>query len=356
MERLSSEWILQEIAKARNVTELRAFRDQAHEEFQRRLLFSPPLDWSRETNAFHDAVIRRAVEWAEQELKDEGAGTAPLPYAFLLFGSGGRSEQTLWSDQDNGLVYADPATEEERLAAEHYFPKLAAKIYAMLLSAGYPPCSGGVICTNERWLKPLTAYRSMLLDWFGEPDWEHVRYLLITADLRAIYGDTSLGDQIMDVFHQYLIDRPEMIEYLLRNTLHHKVSIGLFGQLIKERYGEDAGGVDIKYGAYIPIVNGVRLLALEAGVRSSSTEERIRQLIAARVLEEELGDDFLEALAIAMKLRSMTPFQIENGHYMTRGKLTAEQLTKERASELKLCLRIGNDLQKYVKKKVHREL
>jgi len=356
MEWHSSEWILQEIASARNIAELRAFRDQAHEAFQRRLLFSSPLDWNRDTNAFHDAVIRQVVAWAERRLLDEGAGSPPLPYAFLLFGSGGRSEQTLWSDQDNGLVYADPQSEAERQAAETYYPRLADAIYTLLLSAGYPPCSGGVICTNGRWLKPLSAYRSMLLDWFGEPDWEHVRYLLITADLRAIYGDTSLADQIMDVFHQYLADKPEMLEYLLRNTLHHKVSIGLFGQLIKERYGEDAGGVDIKYGAYIPIVNGVRLLALEAGSRCTSTEERIRSLVLSQALEEELGDDFMEALAVALKLRSMTPFQIEDGHYTTRGKLSAEQLTKERASELKLCLRIGNDLQKYVKKRVHREL
>ena len=40
-------------------------------------------------------------------LEDEGFGKPPVPYAFILFGSGGRSEQTLWSDQDNGLIYEE---------------------------------------------------------------------------------------------------------------------------------------------------------------------------------------------------------------------------------------------------------
>ena len=60
--------------------------------------------------------------------------------------------------------------------------------------------------------------------------------------------------------------------------MHHKISLGVFGHLITERYGEDAGGFDIKYGAYIPIVNGIRLLAIQAGILATSTLERIKQL------------------------------------------------------------------------------
>jgi CBS domain-containing protein len=56
-------------------------------------------------------------------------------------------------------------------------------------------------------------------------------------------------------------------------------------------------------------------------------------------------------------LRNLTPFQVEETKYTTRGKLTAEQLTKEMRLLLKQCLRTGVYLQKYVAKSVeaHRE-
>ena len=62
----------------------------------------------KELNFTHDTMIRKMISLAEKRLAAEGAGEPPLPYAFLLMGSGGREEQTPWSDQDNGLVYENP--------------------------------------------------------------------------------------------------------------------------------------------------------------------------------------------------------------------------------------------------------
>ncbi|ULL14657.1 hypothetical protein DVH26_09445 [Paenibacillus sp. H1-7] len=356
MERLDMDIIRTEIQSAGDIHRLRQFRDQLHEEFERRLLLSNTLDWNRELNLVHDWFIAQAVKLAEHSVQlEEGTG-APVPYAFVVFGSGGRGEQTLWSDQDNGLIYDDIPDEESAEAAERYFALLSERISTSLLELGYPLCVGGVICTNPKWRKSSSGYRSMMLDWLQEPNWEHIRYLLIMADMRAVYGEKRLVTRLMNEMLQYVDVHPSILEHLLHNTLHHKISLGVFGQLIKERYGEDAGGVDIKYGAYIPIVNGIRLLTIEAGVEATSTEGRIAALLEGGFVEEEIAHDWLEALSIALKLRSLTPFQLEDGHYTTRGKLPGDRLTKERTSELKLCLRIGNDLQKYVKKSVHKEI
>jgi len=356
MERLDMDMIRNEIQSAGNMARLRQFRDQLHEVFERRLPYSNSLDWNRELNAVHDLLISRTVELAESDIWLESGKEAPLPYAFVLFGSGGRGEQTLWSDQDNGLIYQEPSDEAETTAAAAYFPPLAERISRFLQELGYPPCIGGVICTNEKWCKSWNSFRDVLLGWLQDPHWENIRYVLILADMRAVYGEQMLVTRLMEQLLQYIDDHPAMLEHLLHNTLHHKISLGVFGQLIKERYGEDAGGVDIKYGAYIPIVNGIRLLGIEAGVPLTSTEGRIVSLLKSGFVEEEIAHDWLEALSIALKLRSQTPFQLEDGQYTTRGKLPAGLLTKERTSELKLCLRIGNDLQKYVKKSVFKEI
>ena len=49
----------------------------------------------------------------------------PVPYAWLAAGSEGRREQTLKTDQDNGLVYQDPAPELAAAAAAYFRPACA---------------------------------------------------------------------------------------------------------------------------------------------------------------------------------------------------------------------------------------
>ncbi|NOV00787.1 DUF294 nucleotidyltransferase-like domain-containing protein [Paenibacillus planticolens] len=356
MKHLSMEQILERIYLSEQFDEMRIARDQVHEMFREHLLFSHTPELGRQVNVIHDAFIQRTIELAEHILEDEGYGKPPVPYAFLLFGSGGRSEQTLWSDQDNGLVYADSEEHSEE-QLEAYFTKLVDCILEGLDALGYPPCEGNVISSNKQWRKPLAGYIDMMMGWLQEPDWENVRYLLILADMRCIYGAQSLADPIKNAFLAYVQEQPDILNYLLSNTLHHKISLGVFGQLITERYGEDAGGFDIKYGAYIPIVNGIRLLAIQAGIAHSSTWQRIKLLKDNSFIAEGLANEWSEAFDIALKLRDLTPFQLENEMYTTRGRLGADQLTKEIKHELKQCLRAGVELQKYVKKSIvsHKE-
>src|SRR6266545_2018517 len=56
-----------------------------------------------------DALLPRLLGWAEADL-----GEAPTPWAWIVFGSEGRREQTLLTDQDNALAYADAGEDQDR--------------------------------------------------------------------------------------------------------------------------------------------------------------------------------------------------------------------------------------------------
>jgi CBS domain-containing protein len=355
MNHLTMEQILASIDQSEKFDDMRTIRDQVHEMIQEHLLFAHSIELHVLINQLHDALIKRTIYLAESQLEARGFGAPPVPYAFILFGSGGRSEQTLWSDQDNGFIYEDSeAYSAEEL--ESYFSELIACILGGFEVLGYPPCQGNVTASNAQWKKSYSAYSRMMLVWFEAPEWENVRYLLILADMRSIYGDASLVAKLKDEFNAYVKNHPLILQAMLSNTLHHKVSLGIFGQLITERYGEDAGGVDIKYGAYIPIVNGIRLLAIEGGIEASSTLERLSSLIAAKIVPEHSGEVWRKAFIIALKHRDLTPFQLEDGLYTTRGKLSADQLNRENRQELKFCLRAGIEIQKFVSKIVETQI
>jgi CBS domain-containing protein len=351
MKHFSVKQILERIDQTERFDEVRSIRDQVHEMLQKHLLFTSFVEVQDTINQFHEALIRRTIFLAEKRLEEQGHGVPPVQYSFILFGSGGRREQTLWSDQDNGFIYADSEfyTAQE---LDAYFTKLTACIIQGLVVLGYPPCQGNVVSTNAQWRKPYSAFFQMMLNWLETPDWENVRYLLILADMRSIYGDSNMVAKLKEAFNHYVKMNPAILQQLLSNTLHHKVSLGVFGQLITERYGEDAGGVDIKYGAYLPIVNAIRLLAIGAGLQASSTLERFDALIAGNQIPQPFGAKWQKAFAITLKLRNLTPFQMEEGLYKTRGKLTAEQISKELRQQLKFCLRAGTELQRFIKKSV----
>ncbi len=343
------EVIKQRIRNAKEIAELRELRNQFHEKNSDHPLIFDPIAWIDHVNKFHDLIIRRTIELSELRLTDKGRGPLPVSYAFILFGSAGRGEQTLWSDQDNGLVYEDTDDSE---AVASYFQELAVCIEEGLEAAGYPPCEGGVLAANELWKHSLSGWTGLLDEWFEEPAFETVRHMLIVADARCIHGNSNLLERLKQHFLSGVKSRPDMIKNMLHNTLRHKVLLSFFGHLIREQYGEDSGGIDIKYGAYIPVVNGVRLLAIQAGLSQTSTLERINKLIDSSMVNKGTGQEWIEAFRTILKLRTMTPYFLEEGMYNTRGKISADDLTKELIPQLKKALRTANELQKFVKKRI----
>ena len=343
------------ILKAENYAELRKLRDQVHEIMQMHPLFANSVKWNLMLNEAHDWLIQRSIALSEKIMEEAGMGLPPVPYAFVLFGSGGRKEQTLWSDQDNGMIYGFTDAGNAEQAAD-YFANLANHIVEGLKVLGYPPCDGEVICSNVSWRKSILDWKLMLQIWLDEANWEPIRYLLIVEDMRAVYGETSLVDKLKQFLGQHVNEHRPHLENLLQNTLHRKASLGVFGQILTERYGEDSGGVDIKYGSYIPIVNGIRLLAIQAGIMETSTLERIDKLLEYKRVSETLANDWKRAFALNLELRSKTPFQLDEGLYSSRGKISTKLLTKETRQELKFSLHVGIDLQKYVQKKILDEL
>ncbi len=94
----------------------------------------------------NDTLLRRIAQWVEAEL-----GPPPAPWAWLVFGSEGRIEQTLITDQDNALVYADAARD-----SRDWFQRFADEIGACLELAGFPRCPGGRMA--GRWHGTLSEW------------------------------------------------------------------------------------------------------------------------------------------------------------------------------------------------------
>lgn len=340
--------LVKQIGSAEELPVLRSLREQVQGRMAALLPERQVEQLYEDINEVHDAFIKRVIVLGEAHMARKGKGSPPVPYAYLLFGSGGREEQTLTSDQDSGIVYDDPVSEAEADRCRDYFQELADWIVESLQKIGYPPCEGGVLSSSAEWRLSLSEWKDKLNGWFQEPAWESVRYLLIVADGRCLFGEQTLVSGLKDHFFSDYISTPVIVKRMLDNTLRRKVLLGVFGHLLKEQYGEDAGSLDIKYGAYIPMVNSIRMLAIQSQLRETSTLVRIRKLHEAGELTEEEAAELSEAFRLFLKLRLMTTEKNENGLFSNNGKLSGNKLTKELTDELKSGLRLGKKLQRRV--------
>ncbi|MDO3410896.1 DUF294 nucleotidyltransferase-like domain-containing protein [Saccharibacillus sp. CPCC 101409] len=303
---------------------------------QRKLLESrgdaDEIAWNRAVNEMHDALMKRAVALCEREMGEAGYGPPPVSYAFVVFGSAGRREQTLWSDQDNGLILSDDHHE----AKDVYFAEFGRRLTDILETAGYEKCEGKVMCSEARWRKSSSEWAKQLEEWRGDLSWEPVRYLMISSDLRFIAGEAELAEDWKKEFYDGLRGNTELHAAILRNTVRHKKTLNVLGQVMTERFGDHAGDFDVKYGIYIPLVNAVRCLALQHDIEESSTLRRLERLIQFEAASLPLVEPTHEAFKVALRLRGMTSVREESGLLGSSGYLPNEELKKkERFYELR---------------------
>jgi len=108
----------------------------------------------------NDRIVRKIIQFAEREF-----GLPPVPYCWIALGSEGRKEQTFKTDQDNALIYADPASEQEE-SIKKYFLEFTNYIKDNLLKCGFPPCPGDIMASNPRWCQPLKMWKNIFHNGF----------------------------------------------------------------------------------------------------------------------------------------------------------------------------------------------
>lgn len=290
--------------------------------------------------AVYDHLFQQASGWVEEILEQEGMGRAPVPYACVLFGSGGRMEMTPWSDQDHGLVW-DNSTTLEAGSMGAYFAAWGEAFTRLLTQLGFLPCSGKVLASNRQWRGSLKEWIARTNRWAVESGWENTRYLTMAMDMRAIYGTAELEKQwrgSLDMVSPQI--RTEVQRALIANLLHRKPAHNSFGKLIRERYGDDAGRFDVKYRSYVLIAQLARSTAWMEGqyAEALTTKERLLRLYHSFERNSTLKSAVCEAgEAWEMVLESRLEAQgsLVQGQWQSSGMVDPGRLTTAMKEGLK---------------------
>lgn len=289
-------------------------------------------------NRWHDELMRRAIEIALNEMERDGWGTPAVPFCWLLLGSSGRCESTLHPDQDHALLYLSGDSPE----IQTYFQELADRASHNLAEIGYPYCEGFVMAANPRWNHNLEEWKQVLFSYLEYPNWDNIRYLLMAADMRGVYGDIQLAEQL----RQWLAMKAQPHSYIYwqaaDRSLSGKIALTSFNQFRVDLWGDHMHQVNIKEGGYLQIVKATRLWAMSFGIDAHSTEERIAELQKLQIWDDGWTRQVKDALSCFMRHRIWSNY------------VNPEKLSEQQSSALKQALKTTKQLQKWTTKQFRR--
>lgn len=235
-------------------------------------------------------IHRRVVTAATAAMRGDGWGDPPVPFAVIVMGSGGRGENYLFPDQDNGFILDDyPDAEHARI--DGYFIELAERMTRDLNTIGFPLCNGHVMATNPLWRKTRRQWRDQLRLWGRRRNTIAIQLSDIFFDFVGVYGRADFARALRQHAGALISGNPAYLKEMAYEAHEQGVALGWFGRFLTEtEKPEHKGEINLKHAGIMPLVSNIRLLALRHGVPATSTLERIGALHRADVLSDDAED------------------------------------------------------------------
>jgi CBS domain-containing protein len=214
----------------------------------------------------------------------------------LLMGSEGRGEQTVRTDQDNGLLLAEPVPEADLARFREAFS-------GALDGFGFPPCPGNVMVRNPVWSQPVEGLVRQLRAWVLERSPDAAMNLGIFFDSVAVAGRPEpLQEAKAALIGAMRGERALLARFAHLIETFDTPALGVLSAFMTA-VGVGSDEIDVKKAGTFPIVHGVRTLAMDRGVAPASTAGRIGALVEAGAFEPAFGRELTGALRVFMAYR-----------------------------------------------------
>lgn len=246
----------------------------------------------------NDRIERKILDLALKTL-----GPPPAPFCWIVYGSAGRKEQTFKTDQDNAIIYRDPADAKEQLLSADYFGRFSEFVVDAFLRCGFTLCPGDFMATNPRWRQPISVWKKNFSSWICTPTSKAIHHAANLFDFRGLHGDLNLANELKKHLMRSLQDQQIFLKALANLTTDYRPHLSLFGSLKFEKDGDHVNHLNLKDSCLTPLINIVRLFSFENNIPETSTPERIAVLKNIHPVMKSVGDDLEHAFEIISLLR-----------------------------------------------------
>jgi CBS domain-containing protein len=252
----------------------------------------------------NDVTVRRVLEL---NLKKHDPG---IPFTWLTFGSEGRQEQTLLTDQDNGILFVTPEGMTEDQAREKLLP-FAETMTKELAECGFTLCKGNIMASNPKLCLSGREWDEWFLKFIDASTPQNLVYSSIFLDMRAVFGDREPLEKLLESVLTRIRKNALFQKMLAGNAVTRKPPLTMFRNF---RYAPDGDrkSLDLKRQGLAPFVEAARVFALANGVTQANTLERMDQLAKKGVFDSKDANAWKEAYSLIQAIRMRSHQELLN--------------------------------------------
>ena len=246
----------------------------------------------------NDVLTARVVELAAQQ-----HGVDLGRCCWLAFGSEGRHEQTVATDQDNGLVFESEEPDRDRPT----WLAFARSVNETLDACGYPLCRGNVMASNPACCLSPAEWSDRFEHWIEHGAPEDLLKASIYFDLRPLAGNIGLARPLRELVTRGTARSPRFIKQMADNAMRNRSSLDWRGAIDTHELG-GRKVFDLKAQGTAVFVDLARLYALAHGVDETGTRARfeaVARFHEAPARESESWSsafEFLQLLRLQVQL------------------------------------------------------
>ncbi|PXX91491.1 cyclic nucleotide-binding protein [Marinobacter vulgaris] len=243
----------------------------------------------------NDVTVRRVLEL---NLKKNDPG---IPFTWLTFGSEGRQEQTLLTDQDNGILFQVPDGMTEDQVREKLLP-FAETVNKELAECGFTWCKGNIMASNPKLCLSSREWDDWFIRFIDASTPQNLVYSSIFLDMRSIFGPTEPLDALLDKVLARIRKNALFQKMLAGNAITRKPPLTMFRNFRYVQEGKK-NKLDLKRQGLAPFVEAVRVFALANGVGEANTIERMNKLAEKGVFDPKDSKAWQEAYSLIQAIR-----------------------------------------------------
>jgi len=250
----------------------------------------------------NDRLTLRILKLVEQQMEHDGLGRRPVAYSWIAFGSEGRREQTLHTDQDNALFFANISARDE---TEHkkWFLTFSERVVEYLVRSGIPRCPGNIMASNPQWCQTEDTWRATFQEWIKEPNPESLLMTSIFFDFRPVYEGNGFPKALQEWLLKTIRKNRLFIRFLAKVALSNRPPLSLLKRIVVEKSGEHKNKLDLKMRGITPVVDAARVLSLDLGIKTQNTLERLAEINQKGVIDTGFHADLQEAYTFIVYLQ-----------------------------------------------------
>ncbi len=269
-------------------------------------------------STLNDLLTERVIEL-------EAAHSSLPTFCWLAFGSEGRLEQTLATDQDNGIIFElAPGEDADPVRAE--LLGFADRINLALDACGFPLCKGDIMARNPKWCLSLEEWKATFARWLDNGDPEALLNASIFFDFRSLYGKHALAEELRRWLLTRIAGSPAMLHQMAANALHNSPPLGLVRDFVVASGGEHARTLDLKINGATPFVDAARIFALATGVAATGTAARLRAVAPKLNLPRAEVEGWMSAFYFIQLLRLRRQHEANEAGQVMDNRINPDQL------------------------------